>query len=329
MRVIPIALQEHMDSGATTVTQLVLIEPVTPGYAPFGFTLLDEDVVYDDGDGEITYLSAIGMIPAALETTLDMNVDNTEMQSLIPEFDFPISERDIVAGVYDFAKMTVYLVNYESLSDGHVVLGYGTTGQMRVKDGLSFWTEYTALSKQLKQSIVEKDSLTCRAIFGSQPLGTGPDSNGDYPVTQRFPCGKDVEPLFTAPVAVTSVGFEFNRNFTASGLGAAENTYVPGMLVWLTGNNAGRTHEVEEQSAAGEIDMTFDTMFPVEVGDTFKIRPDCTKWVEEANGCKFHFGSEWVLHYRGEPYIPVQDSDQINTPGATVGSSLGGGTTAP
>lgn len=328
MRTIPIALQAHLDTGMTTVTHLIRIDPVTAGYDPVGVTLLDRDVVYDDGDGEITYLAAIGMIPASLDTSLDMTVDNTEIQSLVPEFDLPISEADIIAGVYDFAKMTIYMVNYESLSDGHVVLGYGTTGQMRVQQGLSFWTEYTALSKQLKQSIVEKDSLTCRAIFGSQPIGSPADSAGEFPVMQRFPCGKDAQALFTGPHTVTAVDAEFNQGFTASGLGAAEDTYVPGMLEWLTGTNRGRTHEVETQSAGGHIEMTFQTMFPVEIGDTFRIRPDCTKWVEEHNGCKFHFGTDWVLHYRGEPYIPVQDSDQINTPGASVPKSLGGSGTS-
>jgi hypothetical protein len=333
MRTIPIALQAHLDTGMTTVTQLIRIDPVTEGYAPFGISLLDKDVVYDDGDGPITYLAAIGMVPASLETSLDMTVDNTEVQSLVPEFDLPISEADIVAGVYDFAKMTIYLVNYESLSDGHVVLGYGSTGQMRVEQGLSFWTEYTALSKQLKQSIVEKDSLTCRAIFGSQPLGSPANSSGEFPVMQRFPCGKDVEPLFTGPQAVTAVDLEFNQGFTASGLGQPANVYVPGMLEWLSGANEGRSHEVETQSAGGHIEMTFQTMFPIEIGDTFRIRPDCTKWFEGANGCKAHWNdisdTEWRLHYRGEPLIPVSDADAINTPGATVGASLGGGTTAP
>src|SRR4051812_28657365 len=163
MRNVPVALQAHLDSGATTVTYLLRIEPVTPGFDPIGITLLDKDVVYDDGDGEVTYLAKIGMVPANLESTSGMDVDNTESQHLFPEFDLPISEADMTAGVLDFAKQRWMLVNYEDLSMGHVELTRGTTGRARSEDGQSFFLELVDQSKQLMQSIVEKDSITCRA----------------------------------------------------------------------------------------------------------------------------------------------------------------------
>lgn len=329
MRNVPVAIQTALDSGVTTMTFLLKIEPQTEGFPDFGVTLLDKDVVYNDGDGAVTYLAPIGMVPANITASGDMEVGNTEIQHLLPEFNTPISEADISSGVYDFAWYSYYLVDYSNLTTGnHVVLAHGQLGQMRMEDGLSWWSELTDLTKQLMQSIVEKDSITCRAIFGSQPIGTS-DSSGTV-VEQRFPCGKDGEALYVGPKTVTSPGAEFNITFTASGLGAAANTYVPGMVRWLTGDNAGRVCEVESQNGSGVISLTFETMFPIQTGDTFEIRPDCTKWKEGTNGCKFHFGStEWKLHYRGEPYIPVADADQLNMPGATVGSALGGGSTTP
>lgn len=318
MRTISVELQAHLDSGATTTTLLLRIDPVTPGYPSIGATLLDRDVVYDDGDGEVTYKATIGMVPANIVSSASMEVGNTEIQHLLPETDLPISEADISAGVYDFASYTLMLVNYEDLSMGHVIMpsGHGQLGQMRQENGLSFWTELTALLKLLKQSIVEKDSLTCRAIFGSQPIGTvGAEQ------TQRFPCGKDTTGMWVAGT-VSAVGLETNRAFTAGALGAAADVYVPGMLKWLTGANAGRSYEVESQTSGGLIGLTFETMFPIEIGDTFEIRPDCTKWKDGNNGCKFHFGTEWVLHYRGEPLIPVADADQINAPGASMAPSI-------
>jgi uncharacterized phage protein (TIGR02218 family) len=319
MRTISAELQEHLDSGATTTTLLLRIDPVTPGYASVGATLLDRDVVYDDGDGEVTYKATIGMVPSNIVSKASMEVGNTEIQHLLPESDLPISEADISAGVYDFASYTLMLVNYEDLSMGHVIMpsGHGQLGQMRQENGLSFWSELTALVKLLKQSIVEKDSLTCRAIFGSQPLGTE-DTSGDV-ITQRFPCGKDTSAMWVVGT-VSAVSLETNRAFTAGALGAATDVYVPGMLRWLTGANSGRSYEVESQTAGGVIGLTFETMFPIETGDTFQIRPDCTKWKDGNNGCKFHFDTEWVLHYRGEPLIPVADADQINAPGASMTS---------
>jgi uncharacterized phage protein (TIGR02218 family) len=320
MRAISPELQAHLDGGSTTVTLLLRIDPVTEGYSSIGAALLDRDVVYDDGDGEVTYVASIGMVPANITSSGGMDVGSTEFQHLLPEADLPISEADIAAGVYDYAWFTLYLVNYEDLSMGHVIMpaGHGQLGQMRMEAGLSFWSELTDLSKLLKQTIVERDSLSCRAIFGSMPIGTG----GGV-IEQRFPCGKDTTAMWL-PGAVTSVGLETNRTFRASALGAAANTFVPGMLRWLTGRNAGRTLEVESQDGSGNISLTFDTMFPIEVGDTFEIRPDCTHWRDGPNGCKFHHGDpEWKLHYRGEPDIPIQDADQINTPGASQPSRSG------
>lgn len=317
-RYVPPALQAHLDSGATTTTLLLKIVPRTDEYPPVGITALDRDVPYDDGEGdsEVVYHAAVGMVPAAVQQSLSMGVDNTEFKHLISEYGLALEEADIVAGVYDYAEFVLMLVNYEDLSMGHVEIMRGELGQMRIEQGMAFWTEQTSMVKRLKQSIVEKDSLTCRAIFGSQPIGTV-----DAEVTQRFPCGFDTSALWTAGT-VTSVGLETNRTFTASALGLAANACVPGMLRWTAGANAGRAYEVEAQDGDGVVSLAFETMFPIETGDTFEIRPDCTKWKDGHNGCKSFWGDDWVLHYRGEPYIPVSDADAINTPGATVGTGV-------
>lgn len=319
MRDVPPLLQAHLDSGMTTTTELIRIEPATAGYPAFGITNLDRDVVYDDGAGSITYLSSIGMVPSAIASTSSMGVDNSTSDHLIPEFDIPFSEAELTAGILDFAKYTRYLVNYEDLSMGHAVVDHGQCGEMRILQGMTFTSEMTSLAKMLKQSIVEKDSITCRATYGSQYPGTpGAD------IVEKFPCQK----AFTwVAGTVLTVGAESNRTFTAS-IAGATGTYTPGMVKWLTGANAGRQSEVEEFTAGATVDLSFETMFPIQVGDTFQIRRDCTKWVEGTNGCKDHYGiPTWQLHYRGEPYIPIADADQINMPGATVGAGLGGSTT--
>lgn len=309
MRVIPIALQAHMDTGATTMTYLMRIDPVSPGFPSVGCTMLDRDVVYDDGEGVIVYAATTGMTPSSLKSTASMGVDNGEMQHLLPEGDMGLTEADLNSGAWDYAKYRLYLVNYEDLSQGHVLIGSGQLGQIRVEDGLTFWSEVTSLVKQLKVPIVQKGSKTCRATFGSQY----PDSSGAE-VTERFPCGKDLGPLWVSR-SVSAVGLETNRTFTAA-LGVAASTYVPGMVRWLTGANAGRSYEVETQSAGGVVNLAFETMFPIQSGDTFEIRPDCTKWKDGANGCKAHFGLDWVFHYRGEPDIKPADNAGLLTPGA-------------
>jgi uncharacterized phage protein (TIGR02218 family) len=318
MRYVPPALQAHLDSGETTMTLIMRIDPVTPGYPSVGCTMLDQPLTYDDGLGSLTYAATIGMTPSTLQSTSSMGVDNGETQHLVPEGDMGISEEILNSGVYDYAKYRLYWVNYMDLSMGHIAITRGELGQIRVEEGMTFWNEITSLSKKLKTPIVKKSSRTCRATFGSQPIGTG---GGVY--EERQPCGKDISAMWSATFTVTAVGLETNRTFTAAGMGAAAATYQPGMVKWIAGDNAGRQYDVEEQPGAGVVSLDDETMFPVQIGDTFQIRADCSKWWEGANGCQAHHSTAWVLHYRGEPFLKPQESDSVITPGASLGKGLG------
>lgn len=319
-RTISPELQEHLDSEQTTLTLLVKITPRDPNYPPFGIAMLDQDVTYDDGDGAITYSASIGMVPSNMVASAGTDVGNSQFRHLMaPQYSAEVSEELIRAGVYDYAWYSAVIVNYLDLSMGHVEApaGFGQVGQFKIDShGQSFLMELTDLTKILKQTITEVDSITCRATFGSQPIGTG----GGV-VEEKFPCGKDLAPLWSATKTVTSVSLEPTITFTASGLGAAAGHYVPGMVKWMTGMNAGRQQGVEDQTVGGQIGLNTATMFPIEVGDTFQIREDCTRWKDGDRGCKYHFGvPEWKNHYRGEPFIPIADGDAISTPGATVGT---------
>lgn len=314
MRYVPPALQAHLDSGATAMTFIMRIDPVQPGYASVGCTKLDKDIVYDDGLGELTYSATIAMTPSTLASTNSMGVDNGENQHLIPEGDMGISEADLNGGAYDYANFRLYWLCYEDLTLGHVEITRGQLGQIRVEDGMTFWSEITSLAKLLKVPVVQKSSRTCRATFGSKPIGT---IGAEF--TEKFPCGKD----FTwFDGTVTSVGAESNRTFGDSGLGALAGAFMPGMVKWTGGANAGRQYEVEDQDGSGVISLAFETMFPIQNGDTFQIRKDCTKWKSGDNGCGDHWGVDWVLHYRGEPDLRPQDSDSAITPGAAIGKGV-------
>ncbi len=324
-RTIPIALQDHLETGATTNCYLIRIDPVTPGYASFGAALLDRDVIYDDGDGPLTYSAIVGMQPSTLLSRADLSVDGGEAKGLLPEFDFPISETDIIAGVYDFAEYTLYMVNYEDLAAGRVIMSAGTLGQFKVVDyGLSFVEELRGLSDPLKQSCCEKDSLSCRATFGSQPIGT---LGAEY--TERFPCGFDATSLLIS-FTVTSVGLETNITFTDSALVAATDLFSPGIMKWDTGANAGRSYEVESNTNTGTVTLAYPTAFPIQEGDTGKIRRDCNKQARDVSkGCKSHWGADWVNHFRGEPDIPIGDAGAMETPGASASPGGGGANFEP
>lgn len=315
-RQIPYDMLQDLQRGVTTHCLLIRFMPVQPGYAEYGMALLDEAVTYDDGDGELDYSPVIAMQPSTLVFGADLSVDGGEGAGLVPEFDTPISDEDLIAGAYDFCRFRAYIVDYRKLTPGrHILLSEGTTGQVRLTEGgLAFVQELRGKAQNLLQSITEKWSLSCRATFGSHPIGTG----GGV-IEERYPCNYDAESLWE-PGAVESVGIENTQTFTTSGL-SPQFGGNPGKVRWLTGRNAGRENEVDQFDEAGgvqTIGLTFPTMFPIQTGDTFDFRDDCPK---TKAACKAR--ENWP-NFRGEPNIPVGDAGQISTPGASAGLGTGG-----
>ena len=313
-------LQTSIATRSPSLCKLLKIVPTLPIYETLAMTSLDMDFVYNDGDGSLTYGSLMGVTPSAMQATSSMSVGNATSKALAPVNTPTVDLEAIRAGAYDNAEYTIYVVDWEHPEYGHWIPpnGHGIVGQQTIDEkGLSVTFELTDLTKLLKESIVENWSRDCRAIYGSQPIGTG----GGV-IEQKFPCGKDVSAEWSGTKTVTEVGLEDKRTFRAAALGVANGFYMPGMLTWLTGDNAGRTEMVEQQDGTGVIQVKFPMYYPIKVGDTFKIRVDCTHRPDGPNGCKAHFASvspvEWKVRYRGEWQTPVADGDSLSTPGVDI-----------
>ncbi len=240
-RTIPIALAQHIQGDSTTLCVLIKITPVQPGYDAFGITTLDTDVTYDDGTGSMLYSAAIGSEPSNLTSSADLTVAGGETKQLMPVFDTPVDEVDLAAGAYDYAQFVAYMVNYKDLTSGnHTILQTGTTGRNTVTDnGLTWTSELRGLTQNLKQSITEKWSLTCRAVFGS--TGTSAQS--------RYPCNFDISTLWSTGT-VTAVGTDNTQLFNSNDVGVNYGG-APGLVEWLTGRNAGRSDETESFTQTG------------------------------------------------------------------------------
>lgn len=306
-RTVDATLQTHLDGEGKTLCFLLKI--TAQDGSSFGVTSLDQDVAYDDGDGSITYSATIGLNQAAIRSTSDLGVDNTEAQMIIADSgDF--SAQDIEAGVLDYADFIIYRINYKDLTSGrHYKVLSGTTGAVRNMDGVAGLLELRSLSQDLKQTFVESYGLSCRAVHGS----TTP---------ANLACNFDADALFQN-LGVLSVSSETDRVFTADGTPAATGPngalgFEPSIVEWLTGDNAGLTSEVEDLTG-DVISLRFPTGFAIVDTDTFKIRPDCAK--RFIADCLDEYDN--VLNFRGEPLIPLADESTGTTPGATKGLGLG------
>lgn len=79
-----------------------------------------------------------------------------------------------------------------------------------------------------------------------------------------------------------------------------------GLVLWLTGNNAGMNQEIKTW-VSGTRTITLFLPAPcgdIQVGDTFQIRPGCQKRLVE--DCRDKFSN--AINYVGEPHVPGTDA---------------------
>jgi len=301
MKYLQPARQNALNTHITTECFLLLI---TPQNAPaFGVTSLDVDIDYNDGDGVVTYQAVPGANVASIETSGDLQVDNSEAMLLI---DTDFSREDIAAGVLDYATFKLYRINWLRPFDGHITMQTGRTGIVTSNNTLSGVIELRGIPQQLKQNFVDLYSLTCRAQFGS--------TTGEEP----FPCMYNTDSLWQT-TTVATVGTESDRVFTSTATPAATGpngalNFNVALIEWLTGDNAGL--QVETEIVTGtSIELRFGTAYTIQVGDSFKIRPDCQKRYDEDCIALYANGQ----FFRGEPHIPLTEENPSGTPGAGVG----------
>lgn len=301
IKTIPAGLWAHYQLPGTTLCNLLRIQLRDGTVA--GLTNLDIDFPYDDGAGEVTYSSTIGMNTFPMETSAGVEVDNSEAMLLMPDSG-PFSGVSIDAGVLDYGQYKVYRLNWADTSDGHDLVDAGTVGIAKQRDRIAAVLELRSRAQQLKMRYGRLDSLTCRWKFGSAGGGSG--------CSGILGCGFDAESLWQNH-SVAAVGAEDDLSFTCNSTPAVNGpngalSFAPGLVRWLTGNNAGRTSEVEIATDA-DITLWLPTERAIQVGDTFQIRPDCDFTWET---CRDSYDNQ--DNFGGEPKIPVSDEGSQSIP---------------
>lgn len=324
---VPPALKAYLQGHGIHECKVVKVGPLPDGsYRRLAMHGKIVNVDVGDGFGVQPYIARTGAQMSDFVTTSDLGVDNAEMDSLPPVSAFPLegfTNAQIQSGALDKTPYVVYCLNYLDPSLGVFIWSGGTIGEVRIKNSALINLELRSLSNQLKQTIVDVDSTTCRAKFGSQRVQ---NSNGDA-IVERFPCEYDVDPEWV-PFTVSSVnGSDPDLIFSSDDLMQADDYFGPGLVEFFTGANIGIQREVEEFSSdsnEGQITLGYPTPHPVEVGDTGMIRRECTKhWVGH-NSCDTYWGADKPLHFRGEPAIPVGDAVINMVGGAGVPGDIGG-----
>ncbi|MHB1330136.1 MAG: DUF2163 domain-containing protein, partial [Gemmatimonadales bacterium] len=284
---IPDRLQSHYDGDALTTCLLTRIK--CKDGTLYGYTDLDVNVwynpaTYDPGGtgddwGDLDHTADTGGFSLArLEASADLSVDNSELKFLPGTG--TISAEEILSGIFDSADIRIYRVNYADLSMGHECVAVGQLGNARVAENFAY-LEYRSLTDLLKQPEADLYTIPCRKVFGGEGC----------PKAYTWTAG-----------TVTGVDpTDSQRIFSDSALTPDDDFYVPGVVDWLTGDNAGKQDDID-QNTAGTFALSLPTKFPIQIGDTFRVRQDCSKlWDDAEKGCLYHWGDDRWKYFGGFP----------------------------
>tara|TARA_R110000772_G_scaffold30806_12_gene76531 strand:+ start:882 stop:2507 length:1626 start_codon:yes stop_codon:yes gene_type:complete len=126
----------------------------------FFFTDHDVDILYA-GD---LYLAETGYKRSAIQNDSSLAVDNLDLEGIFDSV--TITEQDMRAGLFDYAKIKIFVVNWADLTDGQVKMRSGRLGEVNLTDRGMFKTELRGLSQALSQRIGELYQPECRADLG-------------------------------------------------------------------------------------------------------------------------------------------------------------------
>lgn len=264
--------KNHISLEVTTLATLWRL--VRKDNIVMGFTDFNKDIFFEN----INYIASSGFTPTAISSNSDLSVDNLDVEAVLnSEY---ISEKDLRAGIYDFAKIDILKVNYEDLSQGSLVLRSGHIGEVSLKKN-NFVAEIRGLIQNLSQTIGQLYSPSCRTTFCSEACGL-------------------LEENYTKEGTITSLVNK--RVFFDSERTEKSGFFNGGKIFIINGNNANIEMEVKNYLDTGLIELVLPVKFDLKVMDRYKIIAGCDKTFETC----INFNN--ALNFRGEPHLPGIDN---------------------
>jgi hypothetical protein len=157
MKTVSSGMASHLSQEVTTLCTCWKI--VRQDGQVFGFTDHDMDLVIDG----LTYESETGYNRTAIRSDASFSVDNLDVTGFL-ESD-RISENDLRNGLFDFAKVYIFAVNWANLTLADIKLRRGWFGEVTLDQNGMFETEIRGLHQALSTGFMESYQPECRADF--------------------------------------------------------------------------------------------------------------------------------------------------------------------
>lgn len=279
-------LKAHLAGRPTTLTMLCKVtrrgndpDNLYPDTEQYGFTHHYKDIAFQG----LTYEAASGISASEFASRAGLSVDNMNVLGALDSAS--ITEEDLIAGKWDYAKVEFFIVNYADLTQGRLYVASGTLGEISIGD-----TEYEAEIRGTMQPVQNTFGRAylpaCDADWGDARCGLDPEV---------FPDGKVTTTVTTAAVGA-------RRQFIASGITQAAEWFTYGKLVWTSGLNQGVVSVVKQHTTGGNITLQLPTPYNITPSDGFYVLAGCDK---TAAMCKAKFNNK--INFRGFDKIPGRD----------------------
>lgn len=270
-------LLAHLAGGTTTVCRAWALRRVDG--TVLGFTDHDRDLGFDG----LVFRASTGLTARALQQGSGLAVDNTQAVGALS--DAAVTEADILAGRYDGAEVSAWLVNWADV--GQRALQFrGTIGEIS-RNGTAFEAELRGLADRLNQPQRRVYQRGCGALLGDRE------------------CKVDLTaPAYMAEIAVEAV--RDRQVLHVPALDHAPRWFERGRLLVRAGAAKGLSGMIKADRArpegGREIELWQALGADLEPGTPVRLIAGCDK---RAETCRAKFDN--FLNFRGFPHIPGED----------------------
>lgn len=279
MKTVSPALQTHLSKELSTLATLVKI--TRKDSVVLGFTTTDKDLVISG----ITYKADGAFQASAIQNRAALSTDNLDIIGLLDSAS--ISDADLRAGLYDHARIDVYMCNWADLTQGVMQLRRGWLGEVKLIGG-KYQAELRGFLDLLQRPFGKTYSPECRHGFG--------DSSCKINLAS-----------FTVTGSVSSVVDA--SQFTDVTRSEANNIFNYGLLTWTSGANTGLSMEVKS-FIAKQFTLWLPMPYPITVGNSYSVYNGCDKRFAT---CQSIFNN--AINFGGFPHLPGVDRT-LNYPDA-------------
>ena len=270
-------LASHLATSSHTRARMLRLDLLDG--TSIGITTHNRPLLFDLGDGAISYDPDTGILPSAISLSEGFDTDNYEVSGPIGD----VVTLDAVMGRrFNRARARLFDVNWKSLGSGPIRYMGGNIGEVRVEGGKFIFQIRSDLDR-FNQTIGRILTPFCDADLGDAR------------------CQATFESIAATVTAVTDA-MRFTVSFTGS---YADDFFNAGKVQFATGALAGTAPvEIFDWSAGGGLVMFMPMAAPPEIGDMLTVSQGCP---HTRTACRDIFAN--AINFRGFPEVP--GSDQV------------------